>query len=108
MIKHGFAKRKRQWLRSIWNVNSPNEILELYINQMYFGHNIYGIERASQTFFSKHAHELTVAEGALLAGLAKSPNGYSPIDHPKKALKRRNIVLQAMEESGMLSTEKRL
>lgn len=117
LAKNLFLYNDKTWLRKTKEAMAAiylerkltkNEILELYINQMYFGHNIYGIERASQTFFSKHAHELTVAEGALLAGLAKSPNGYSPIDHPKKALKRRNIVLQAMEESGMLSTEKRL
>src|SRR5699024_7457700 len=77
-------------------------------NQMYFGHGVYGIETAAQTFFSKPARALTISEGAMLAGLAKSPNGYSPIDHPEKALKRRNTVLKAMDKTGMLSTEKRL
>jgi penicillin-binding protein 2A len=86
---------------------SKDEILELYINQMYFGKGVYGIETASQYFFSKSAADLTVAEGAMLAGLAKAPNGYSPTEHPEKAMKRRNVVLQAMENAGVISAETR-
>lgn len=86
---------------------SKDEILGLYLNQMYFGRGAYGIETASQLYFSKSARDLTLSESALLAGMAKGPNGYSPIDHPKKALTRRNVVLQAMEDTGMISTEDR-
>ncbi|OZU87940.1 penicillin-binding protein [Virgibacillus indicus] len=87
---------------------SKDEILELYINEIYFGAGVYGIETASHYFFSKSVDELTIAEGALLAGLAKAPNGYSPVIHPEKALNRRNTVLRSMENAGMLSTEKRM
>ncbi|PAV29279.1 penicillin-binding protein [Virgibacillus profundi] len=85
-----------------------DRILELYVNEIYYGAGIYGIETASNYFFSKSVGELTIAEGALLAGLAKAPNGYSPINHPEKALNRRDTVLQSMENAGMLSTEKRV
>ncbi|RDW18225.1 penicillin-binding protein [Oceanobacillus arenosus] len=87
---------------------SKDEILELYLNEIYFGNGVYGIETASNYFFSKSVHDLSIAEGALLAGLAKAPNGYSPINHPDKALNRRNTVLHSMEDAGMISTETRL
>src|SRR5699024_11463006 len=87
---------------------SKKKILELYLNQMYFGHGVYGIEEASQLFFSKSVKQLTISEGALLAGLAKSPIVYSPIDYPEKASNRRNTVLYAMEQMGVISTETRL
>src|SRR5699024_8205206 len=62
----------------------------------------YGVEKASQRFFSKSVQELSLSEGAMLAGLAKAPNGYSPTEHPEKALKRRNVVLQSMENAGII------
>src|SRR5699024_145721 len=73
-----------------------------------FGQGVYGIETASQLFFSKSASELTISEGAMLAGMAKAPNGYSPIDHPDRALERRNVVLQAMDDADMITTETRV
>lgn len=100
--------RKAKEVMAAFNLErrfSKDEILELYVNQMYFGKGVYGIETAAQYFFSKSAADLTVAEGAMLAGLAKAPNGYSPIDHPEKAMERRNIVLQAMESTGVISAE---
>ncbi|MBN6204849.1 PBP1A family penicillin-binding protein [Ralstonia pickettii] len=81
------------------------EILELYMNEIYFGHGIYGIATAANFYFSKDVSELSIAEGAMLAGLAKAPNGYSPINYPEKALERRNVVLEAMENAGMISIE---
>lgn len=87
---------------------SKDDILELYLNQMYFGRGVYGVETASQMFFSKSVKDLSIDEGALIAGLAKAPNGYSPIDHPEKALQRRNVVLQAMENAGFIETEDRV
>lgn len=114
LAKNLFLHNDKTWMRKTKEVMaaihlernfSKNRILELYLNEIYFGHGVYGIEAASQLFFSKSAKELTLTEGALLAGLAKAPNGYSPIDHPDKALNRRNIVLQAMEDTGKISTE---
>ena len=78
-------------------------ILELYLNQIYFGHGAYGIEVAAQTFFGKHASELTVSEAALLAGLPKAPQKYSPYRHPEAAEKRRRYVLYRMREDGHLT-----
>src|SRR5690625_4193318 len=87
---------------------SKDMILEMYLNKIYFGHCVYGIETASQYYFSKSVSKLSIDEGALLAGLAKAPNGYSPIDYPDKSLERRNLVLQVMEEADMISAETKL
>ncbi|MFC3040670.1 transglycosylase domain-containing protein [Virgibacillus xinjiangensis] len=84
---------------------AKDEILELYMNEIYFGEGIYGIEKAAAFYFSKSAEELTITEGALLAGMAKAPNGYSPITYPEKALNRRNTVLLTMEDAGIISEE---
>ena len=75
---------------------TKDQILELYANQMYFGHNAYGVEAASRLYFGKHAKDLTIAESALIAGLLKSPNAFSPIANPQRALSRRNHVLRRM------------
>ncbi|MBR5226770.1 MAG: transglycosylase domain-containing protein, partial [Clostridia bacterium] len=69
---------------------SKNDILENYLNVIYFGSGAYGLENASQHYFSKPVQKLSVEEGALLAGIIKSPNKYSPISHPEKAKERRN------------------
>src|SRR5690625_199227 len=87
---------------------TKDEIFEMYLNKIYFGDGIYGIEMAARYFYSKPVEDLSVAEGALLAGLAKAPNGYSPINHPEKALKRRNIVLDVMGREKMISPEKQI
>ncbi len=82
---------------------SKDEILEFYLNIIYFGNNCYGIESASNFYFNKNAEDLTLNESALLAGLIKSPNKYSPISHPDNALKRRNLVLKEMEKDEKIS-----
>ncbi|MFC2949973.1 transglycosylase domain-containing protein [Virgibacillus sediminis] len=87
---------------------TKDEILKLYLNEIYFGEGVYGIEKAANYFFSKPAEELTISEGALLAGMAKAPNGYSPITYPEKALDRRNTVLLTMEDAGVLTAEERI
>ena len=87
------------------NKYSKQEILGLYLNTVYFGQGAYGIEAAAGTFFGKHASELAVHEGALLAGLIKSPSSYDPYASPEAALGRRNIVLQHMQEQGYLTKE---
>ena len=80
-----------------------DEILEFYLNIIYFGNNCYGIESASNFYFNKDAKDLTLNESALLAGLIKSPNKYSPISHQDNALKRRNLVLKEMERDEKIS-----
>ncbi|HEV3206673.1 MAG TPA: PBP1A family penicillin-binding protein [Terriglobales bacterium] len=81
------------------------QIFTLYANQIYLGHGVYGFEAASEFYFSRPAKQLALAEAALLAGLPKSPTYYSPIIHPDRALKRRNLVINSMLEDGKLTAE---
>ena len=84
---------------------SKNEILEMYLNQIYLGHGAYGMGQASKIFFSKNVSDLTIAESALLAGMLRSPNYYSPIRNYNRAIKRRNVVLKRMLELKFISQE---
>jgi penicillin-binding protein 1A len=81
---------------------TKEQILTRYLNTVYFGEGAYGIQRGAQTFFSKHATELTLAEAALLAGLIAGPVRWDPIERPDEALDRRNLVLDRMHELGMI------
>jgi penicillin-binding protein 1A len=82
---------------------TKNEILELYLNQIYLGSGAYGVEAASQTYFQKSVSDITLAESALIAGLPKAPSVYSPINNPRLAKKRRNIVLRQMLTAKMIT-----
>lgn len=82
---------------------SKEDIMEQYLNIIYFGNNCYGIESAANYYFSKEAKDLNLSESALLAGMIKSPNRYSPIAHLDNALTRRNIVLDEMEKDGKIT-----
>jgi penicillin-binding protein 1A len=79
------------------------QIFTLYANQIFLGHGVYGFEAASEYYFSKPAKQLTLEEAALLAGLPKGPGVYSPINHPDRAQKRRNLVINAMLEDGKIT-----
>src|SRR5229473_6615782 len=81
---------------------SKKDILEIYLNKVYFGDGLYGVEAASRGYFGKHASELSVPEAALLAGLVKSPSSYAPTVSLERAVARRNVVLQTMVESGAI------
>jgi 1A family penicillin-binding protein len=81
---------------------SKSRILELYLNKVYFGDGLYGVEAASRGYFGKHASEVSLAEAALLAGLVKSPSAYAPTVSMERATARRNVVLQAMLDSGQI------
>lgn len=87
---------------------SKDEILEMYLNQIYFGHGAYGIETASQMFFGKSVTELTLGEAALLAGVPKAPSNYSPYTNLDKALERRKVVLKLMEEQQYITADERM
>ena len=89
----------------IENILSKEEILEAYLNLIYFGNGAYGIESASQIFFDCSASELTIAESATLAGIIKSPHYYSPIDNPSNCIERRNLVLKEMFNEKYISEE---
>ncbi len=77
---------------------SKDEILELYLNQVYWGHNLYGVETAARSYFNKSAKDLTLAESAMMAGLIPAPEDYSPFANYKKAKQRQLIVLKRMRE----------
>ena len=79
------------------------QIFTLYANQIFLGHGVYGFEAASEYYFSKPAKQLTLDEAALLSGLPKAPGYYSPLNHPERALKRRNLVINAMLEDGKIT-----
>ena len=81
------------------------QIFTLYANQIFLGSGVYGFEAASEYYFSKPARKLTLVEAALLAGLPKAPQYYSPVNHPDRALKRRNLVINAMLEDGKITAQ---
>jgi penicillin-binding protein 1A len=81
---------------------TKDELLELYLNQVYFGSGAYGVLSASVLFFDKPLSDLTLSECALIAGMPKSPSRYSPLVSPDKAVRRRNIVLKQMLDTGAI------
>jgi penicillin-binding protein 1A len=81
------------------------EIMELYLNQIYFGEGAYGVQVASRTYFGKDVSELGLAECALLAGLPKRPEYYSPFEDEQRAIDRRNLVLSMMAQQGLITAE---
>ena len=81
---------------------SKRDILEMYLNKVYFGDGLYGAEAASRGYFAKHASDLGLDEAALLAGLIQSPSSYAPTVNPERAVARRNVVLQTMASTGAI------
>ena len=79
----------------------------MYLNEVYLGHSngvaIYGVEQAARTFFGKSASKLEIDEAAMIAGMISSPNNYSPIRHPQRAQKRRDIGLLRLEKTGVIT-----
>lgn len=84
---------------------TKDEILTLYLNQVYFGSGAYGVSAAARTFFGKPVARLTLAECALIAAMPKAPSRFSPLVNIGQALQRRNIVLKQMKDIGMISAE---
>ena len=84
---------------------SKDQILELYLNLIYLGNGVNGVEAASRDLFGKGVKDVSVAEGAMLAALPKGPSAYTPRDHYDRGLKRRNLVLSLMADAGYLSPE---
>ena len=85
---------------------TKDEILEMYLNTVHFGHGTFGVQAAAKRFYGKRANELTLDEAALLVGLLPSPAIYSPIRHPDRANRRRNTVLRLMREEGYVTLSK--
>lgn len=86
-------------------IYSKDEILNMYLNVINYGHGAYGIEAAAQTYFSKSASDLTLAEAALLVGLPNAPSQYDPTINPELAVQRRNTVLDRMLRNGYITQE---
>lgn len=84
---------------------TKQQIFTLYANQIYLGRGTYGFEAGSEYYFSKHARDLTLPEAALLAALPKGPEEFSPVRHPDRALKRRNLVLQEMLQDHKITQQ---
>lgn len=114
LAKNLYLTNDKSWLRKIKEAMialylerefSKDDLLEMYLNIIYFGQGQYGIEAAANRYFHKSVEDLTLEEGALLAGMIKGPNGYSPVEHPEKALNRRNLVLETMHDLDYISKE---
>lgn len=112
LARNLFLSPDRRWQRKLQEAMlaiqierrfTKAQIFTLYANQIALGHGVYGFEAASEFYFSKTAKQLTLPEAALLAGLPKGPSYYSPINHPDRALKRRNLVINAMLEDGKIT-----
>jgi penicillin-binding protein 1A len=84
---------------------TKDKILEMYLNTIYFGSGAYGIEKAAQTYFGVSANDLTIAQAALLAGLVRSPENYSPFNNLENAKNRRNLVLKLMYDQGYIDKD---
>ncbi|HLG23068.1 MAG TPA: PBP1A family penicillin-binding protein, partial [Candidatus Manganitrophaceae bacterium] len=92
--------------RKMEKILGKDEILEIYLNQIYFGHGAYGVQVASRTYFGKDVSDLTLAEAAFLAGLPKAPNDYSPYRYPQKAKLRQGVVLRRMVDEQFITEER--
>jgi len=106
-LKRDMKRKLKEFILALYLEHhfSKNEILEMYLNQVYFGHGAYGIQQAAQRYFSKNPRELTLSESALLAGLIRSPMYYSPIKYYERSIKRKNIVLKRMLKLKYITKE---
>ena len=114
LIKNALLSNKKTYSRKIEEVVlsikmekmfSKSEILQMYLNTIYFGSNAYGIENASRIYFNKSAKDLTLNEACCLAGLIKSPGTYSPLTNYENAVERKNVVAKSMLSNNSISKE---
>lgn len=114
LARNMFLTQKRTFKRKIQEailtvrierVFSKEEILERYLNQIYFGHGVYGVEAASKFYFGKHVHQLTPKEIAILVAIPRNPWFYSPIRHPERVLRRANFILKKLYENHVIPKE---
>jgi penicillin-binding protein 1A len=89
------------------NSLTKNEILNLYLNNIYMGHGVYGVEAAAQVYFGKHVWDISKAEAALLAGIVQAPSRYTPKKHPGSARVRQEYVIEQMYEKGFINDKTR-
>ncbi|MCE7793734.1 PBP1A family penicillin-binding protein [Salipaludibacillus sp. CUR1] len=114
LAKNAFLTHEKSWMRKTKEVliavnlerrYTKEEILEMYLNRIYFGHGAHGVEAASKLYFDKPVKELSIEEGALLAALPKAPNHYSPFLDPDRSKQRRDLVLDVMERRDFITAE---
>lgn len=114
LAKNVFLSQQRRFSRKVAEavlairleqVLSKNEILEMYLNQVYWGHNNYGIETAARSYFSKSSGNLNLAESAMMAGLIQAPEQYSPFVNLKLAKQRQELVLSRMRQLGWITPQ---
>lgn len=114
LARNLYLNQDRTWTRKLKEMKyalqleihyDKDDILEMYLNEIYFGHQAYGIGQAAEMYFGKKPRDLTIAEAALLAGIPKGAGIYSPYLHPDNAKARQRIVLQAMQKEGYLTSE---
>src|ERR1700686_3677887 len=112
LARNLFLSPDRSWHRKIQEAMlaiqierrfTKEQIFTLYANQIFLGHGVYGFEAASEYYFGRPGKQLTLEEAALLAGLPKAPGPYSPLNHPDRSLKRRNLVINFMLEDGKIT-----
>ena len=111
----GMSKLKMVWIKlkewvtavKLERSYTKNEIMNMYMNQVFFGSNAYGIKAAAQTFFGKAPIDLTVEEAATLVGMVNKPTRYNPAINPEKSLTRRNFVIGQMAKAGFLTKEQK-
>ena len=99
----------KEWVTAVKLERSytKDEIMNMYMNQVFFGSNAYGIKAAAQTFFGKSPIDLTVEEAATLVGMVNKPTRYNPALNPERSLERRNLVISRMEQNGFLTAAER-
>ena len=100
-----FSRKLREWklTRALERAYSKDEILEKYLNVIYFGHNCFGLQAAARFYFDKEPGELDLADSAILAGLVRSPNNYSPFKNAEKCLNRKESVLRLLFKNGNIT-----
>jgi penicillin-binding protein 1A len=114
LARNLFLSSERTWSRKAQEIMlslqierrfTKAQIFTMYCNQIYLGHGVYGFEAGAEYYFNKKAKDLTIEEAAVLAGLPKAPNFYSPVNNPERSLKRRNLVINAMLEDGKITQQ---
>ncbi|MEJ7793202.1 MAG: PBP1A family penicillin-binding protein [Gaiellaceae bacterium] len=115
-VKNALDRDQRTIARKVreaalaWQLERPGgwskqEILEAYLNTIYFGNGAYGVQQAARTYYQHGVSRMTIAEAALLAGIPSNPTRYDPVTHPRAAQKRRLIVLQVMRDEGKITEQ---
>ena len=114
VARNVYLSSEKSYMRKIYEVLltfklestlSKDQILEVYMNQIFLGHRAYGFAAASQAYFGKPLKEITIAEAAMLAGLPKAPSAYNPIVNPKRARSRQLYIIERMQENGFITAE---